>query len=114
MIHYHSSLTDDNNCNSVALHALKYVEVNILEEGEGEGGSGVHGSGFTWWWVLAEMVRVASGSHTTMSASEPSAITPCISQRSNEASHWNIYIYIYTFCGYMLNTLAAVVLVTAT
>ena len=29
-----------------------------------------------WWWVAAEIVAVASGSHSTRSASEPGAISP--------------------------------------
>lgn len=43
------------------------------------GVTGIHGNacGFTWWCVLAEITLVASSSHTTISASEPSAITPC-------------------------------------
>lgn len=47
-----------------------------------------------WTWVWAEMVRFLLGSQTTMSASEPTAITP--------------------FRGYRLKILAAFVLVTAT
>jgi hypothetical protein len=36
-----------------------------------------------WWWVLAEMVRVLFGSHTTMSASEPTEIQPCNNNKKN-------------------------------
>ena len=61
-----------------------------MREGERKEGGQRLGTVFvlqyrTWWWVLAEMVFSASGSHTTMSASEPSAITPWIRREGFES-----------------------------
>lgn len=64
----------------------------------------------TWWWVLAEITLVASPSHTTISASDPLAITPYVDQAM---LLWIPFIVV-TLRGYILKILAATVLVTAT
>lgn len=64
---------------SVSIRAASYVEITENR---------------TEWWLLAEMIFVKSGSHSTRSASEPTAMRP--------------------LRGYRLKILAAFVLVTAT